>query len=54
MNVVTDVRTTQRKCKRTIGRTRDVRVGGRVCIRRTEIRSTRVDLIFVRARAHDE
>ena len=30
MNVVTDVRTTQRTCKRTSGRTRDVRVDGRV------------------------
>ena len=30
MNVVTDVRTTQRACKRTSGRTRDVRVDGRV------------------------
>ena len=31
MNVVTDVRTTQRTCKRTSGRARDVRVDGRVC-----------------------
>ena len=30
MNVVTDMRTTQRTCKRTSGRTRDVRVEGRV------------------------
>ena len=30
MNVVTDVRTTQRTCKRTSGRTRDVQVDGRV------------------------
>ena len=30
MNVVTDVRATQRTCKRTSGGTRDVRVDGRV------------------------
>ena len=32
MHVVTDVRTTQRTCKRTSGRTREVRVDGRVRI----------------------
>ena len=30
MNAVTDVRTTQRTCKRASGRTRDVQVDGRV------------------------
>ena len=31
MKVVMDVRTTQRTCKRTSGRTRDLRVDGGVC-----------------------
>ena len=44
MNEVTDVRATQRTCKRTSGRTRDVRVEGRA---RT---SGRMDVcVYVRA-----
>ena len=54
MNVVTDVRMTQHTCKRTNGRTRDVRVDGRVCVRvdgRVSVR-TCVDMFTRHMRAH--
>jgi len=49
MNVVTDVRTTQRTCKRASGRTRGVRVDGRVCLEALKTPFTRLlkKLIYI-------